>query len=865
MSRLVIRRAAGLHLGANNLGSVPEGAFSRLENCVLQAADTVEPRRGFELTAAYGPAGAVNAVVFFDGKTFAHHTDGLGWQRLGYDNGAAWVNYTGLFDAPDSDMVGTYRYTRPRFVRAARRLYVTTRFGVKRTDAFATEPERAGLQRPDVNWNRSFLTADANGPIAPDSAVAYRAMLVRLDVNGLEIQGPPSGRTVFRSPPGQTVATGNVSRISDEVSVTTATPHGLRAGETVTVAPGGDAGPSFVAGSFVVKAVLSPTVFLFDMPGADEVSTNGWTYGVAQARVDVQVTLPPETKAGDVLRLFRSEATETAADEPSDDVYLVAEFVVTAGEVTAGFATVSDSTPSGILGTSALAYFSPSDEGITETNERPPYGRELCVHDESLFVANLNEPQRVELRLIATGGTQGLTHGDSITLAKFGGAGAFSVQGFSGGTAGVAGSGHFVIFSGVNAFDDNEKTALSIVNAINEHASNDWVWASYVSGFDDLPGLISLELIESQYADHTLTFSVFSTDHPTAWVPEIGPVTGARSKGERRKARIRWSKLGKHEAFPPGNVLDAGDEDEEVLRLIPLGERVFVLKEHSLWVLSGGRPYRCDRVGGPISFIGPDAAAVLGGRIFALTSLGVVAISESGVELVGLPIEEATRAFTGTMLEHTKGQAFGVGDEGGGRYILALPAEGSEDVESRPTHAYVWNSIAGGWSHWPKPMHAGALSPYDGRLYIGATYPGGNRVARERKTLTRADYQDEAGEGLACVVKWQTQHMGAPELLKSLSEVKALFRRFEVEGALLRVETELSVGGVAQPISRRGYTTGEVFAGSLMPHNARVLPPREKGTAQYFDVSFEVEEAEALWKLQGLVLEYEFNEGRVPK
>jgi hypothetical protein len=864
VSRLLVKRAAGLHLGANNLGSIPEGAFKRLENCVLQAADTVECRRGFELAAAYGPAGVINAVTFFDGKTFAHHTDVGHAQKFGYDNGAAWVDYAGSYQTPDFDPFGTPPvFQRPRYATAQRRLYMTSRYGIKRTDAFATAPERSGLQRCDVSWNRTYLIADAAGPIGVNTAVAYRAMLVRKDVNGLELQGPPSGRTVLRNPSGQVVSTGNAVRTSNVVTVTTPLPHGLRTGDAFIVPIGGDAPPNFLAGSFVVTYVPSPTSFTYSQAGPDETSLAGLTYETGQARADVHVTLAPEARAGDILRLFRSENAPTAGDEPSDDVYLVSEFVLAAGDITTGYVVVSDLTPSGVLGTSALAYFSPSDEGLTETNERPPYGRELCVFDQSLFVANLNEPQRLELRLVATGGTFGLADGDEITFAKFGGAGSFMVKGYAGGDAGALGSGHFMLFTGGEVFDDNERTAISIVNAINEHASNDWVHASYVSGFDDLPGLISLELIQSTYADHSTTFSAFSTDHPTAWVPEIGPLTGARSKGERRKARIRWSKQGKPEAFPPGNYVDAGDDDEAVLRCIPLGERVFILKERSLWVLSGSRPYRCDQVGGPIAFIGADTAAILSGRIFAFTSLGVVAISESGVELVGLPIEEATRAFTGATLSHVKGHAFGCGDEGGGRYLLLLPEEGDDD--GRPTHAYVWNALANAWSHWPKPMNCAAVSPYTGKLHMGATYPSGNRIAVERKTLTRADYQDEAGEGIACVAQWQTFHMGAPELLKQVTEIKPLFRSFEVEAATLSVETEESVGGVAQTLSRRGYVTGEAFTGSALPYNGRLTPPREKGLAQYFDVWFSVDEAEALWKLQGLALEFEVQSGRAPK
>ncbi len=856
MSRLVIKRAAGLHLGANNLGSVPEGAFAKLENCVLQTADTVECRRGFEFIGDYGPGTSpIDSIVFFAGKTLAHYSE----DALGYDNGAGWTDIGGAYPPPASTL-----FRRPRYAYAQRRLYMTSEQGILRMDAFDATPERAGLGSPDVNWNRSFLIADANGPIASNTAVAYRSLVVRRDVNKLEIVGPPSGRAVFRRPLGQVVNIGNLSRQSGVSDVITNVPHGLRTGDTFEVLPGGDAPNTFYVGTYTVSNVPSPTSFSFLDPGPDETTVSGWTYTLGQARADLQITLPPDAKAGDLLRTYRSVATLTAADEPQDDLFLVSEIELESGDITAGYVAVSDKTPSGILGTSSLGYFSASAEKITQSNLRAPFGRELAFFDQNLWVGNLNEPQRLNVRLVATGGADGIGLGggpvpdESLTFTSPG-QDTFSVTASQEGEGGAPGSGDFIIFEGGDVFDDNEKTALSIVNAVNEHALNNWLKASYTSGFNDLPGLMSFEMTADSAASGEETFTVTTNEHPQAFVPLLTDVV---SSNERRKARVRWSKLGLSEAFPLENYLDVGDEDEELLRLVPLGERLYVLKEHSLWIISGGRPYRCDQVGGPIAFIGADTPAILGGRIFALTTLGVVAISESGIELIGLPIEEGTRTVTGDLLETTKAYAFGAGDEGGGRYILALPTE----EDSFPSHAYVWNALGGGWSEWPKVMHHAAVSPYDSKLYIAAGYgETGQRIARERKTLTRADYQDELGEGIPCVVQWQTQHMGAPEAQKQVSVLKLLFRRFEAMAATLSVETEKSRNPVSQPILRPAYETGEAFAGSLMPYNVRLTPPREKGIAVYFDVSFAIEEAQALWKLQGLHIEYEAYNEKEPR
>src|SRR6185436_1673869 len=70
---------------------------------------------------------------------------------------------------------------------------------------------------------------------------------------------------------------------------------------------------------------------------------------------------------------------------------------------------------------------------------------------------------------------------------------------------------------------------------------------------------------------------------------------------------------------------------------------LYVFKPDGVYVVSGSYPYRVDLLDGTCSLIAPDAVADCNGSLYALTSQGIVAITDSGARIVSLPIEAELR------------------------------------------------------------------------------------------------------------------------------------------------------------------------------------------------------------------------------
>jgi hypothetical protein len=125
-------------------------------------------------------------------------------------------------------------------------------------------------------------------------------------------------------------------------------------------------------------------------------NTNGYS-------VDVSLSyLIPDTITTDYFyQIYRSTGTATAADEPDDELQLVAQGIPTAGEIAAKTFTVIDSTPYSLM--RATIYTAPSQEGISNSNNEPPFAVDMDIFKGSAFYANILQKQKVTATLIAAG------------------------------------------------------------------------------------------------------------------------------------------------------------------------------------------------------------------------------------------------------------------------------------------------------------------------------------------------------------------------------------------------------------------------------------------------------------------------------
>lgn len=892
-----ITEVSGVWRSPNLLSETPAGAFARLENCIIRSKGVIEPRPALQTLVAFGQRQPKAVGIAYAAFSTA---SAIPIAHVGTDVAVGNITIQSNVSAPDEAI------KRMAFATAAERCYYTTSNGVQRYDLASRVP--AGGLRSTVSWTDSHAVAAANGPAVVNSAARFASLLVTVDARQREIVSAVYGSAVVLNPPAQTAIIGAVVRTGGNlVTVTTPTAHNFKVGDAVTLSPGE---ANFPAGTYVITSVPSALSFIYVDVGANTSSANAQTFQIGSAAYSVRVMLPDGATTSTIVRLFRSEVTASASILPSEDVRLVYEGKLDATDITNGYVTISDATPDVVLG--PIAYFSPSAETLTANNAVPPLASDLALFGNVLFYGRTREPHALTLRLLATGGSSGVTGGTTLTITR----GSSSLT-YTAGT-------NYVVYSGGSVALDNERTALGLVDIINLDGANTFVDAQYISGTDDAPGIIRLTA-----RDFGTTAFTVSCSRPLAFNPALQASAPASSTQLDAKARVYWAKPDLPDAVPPLNYADIGDTNEAVLRVIELRERLYVIKENSVWTVSGtyGR-YVFDRLDDTLSPVGADTFVVAAGQILGLATQGVVAISDTGIGLVGLPIQdeiEPLLAVGGSIppIYTTRRVAWGASCETDHIYLLGLPL-GQYDTTANVIWCY--STLAKAWMRWPGASSCGVNDPVLDSILMGDPVRNELRLAKygERafdetfnttifSVVASPEYTDlgfadassisvgdvifgtasaisatgiavaktgntvrvigggpwapgaaTVGVAFECVVESAPAFMSAPAVDKLLQEIQLLFKRANYRTMEVSVASDMSPQyRVTRIISVRGW--GEAAWGEFPwgqpsgPRNERLLAPQGSNRGQYFSVRLRIREA-TRWKLQGLSLQFDAND-----
>ncbi len=735
MSQSLDLKISGLHLFESELSDVPPGALSVADNIVINRPGVGEPRRGFDLMpGAFSDATyRANKVFFYKGQVLTHYDTNL----LSYNNGSAWTNYTGTFSPPSATI-------KARSAEANQNFYFTTASGVYKLDNYTSTPIASGSPK-GTDLQASLV--DSTNWLTNAYRVAYRLVFGYKDANNNLILGAPSPRESIKNTAGSSRA------VTVSASV-----------------------PAQIITAYNAGIVTS------------------WIY-----------------------QLYRSEMIDNTSSyiEPSEEMKLVYEGTVTAGQIAAGAISIADIVDDA-LRRGAVIYTAASQEGLTNGNEQPPLAKDIAVYKNVLFYGNTISRQRYFLTLLSVGGTNGLAHNDTVTLggvvytAKFAtetvasgyfatttlvttgtttntstsvtsvatttgiaigqtvsGTGiqaATTVAGISGTTvtlsaaATASNSGVTLTFTtGLSAAQAIHDTAVSLVRVINRYASST-VYGFYVSDPDTLPGKILLE----ERAIGGAAFVCISS-RATCWSPAL-PTSGSTqsSAADTYKNAVYYSKTSQPEAVPIGNYLYAGSANKNILRILPLRDSLFILKEDGVYRLSGedAGSFRVDLLDSTAILIAPESAVVLNNQIYALTTQGVVTITETGVQVVSRPIESTLLSLQGQDLTVLQNATFAVSYESERKYILFVLSVTGDTV---PTQAYVYNTFTNTWTRWPLSKTCGGVNPANDKLYLGAASTA--YVNIERKAFKYTDYVDYGFASTISAVSGRVLTMTSTDLI----------------------------------------------------------------------------------------------------
>ena len=388
-----------------------------------------------------------------------------------------------------------------------------------------------------------------------------------------------------------------------------------------------------------------------------------------------------------------------------------------------------------------------SGQGIIQANDRPPIATDIQLFRNSMFYANTKTLHRLSLNLLSSVGLDTYTFalGNSTIVRKY----VFQEYdsntdpnpSIANATGGIIGAD-----LGGSPAQNIDTTARNLVRIMNKDTPSP-VSVYYTSIDTALPGQFTLE--SKSLSDVTFYTCVSNVAISTKFNPElpaINPITTTSiqtsqifSDNEETPNRIYFSKANQPESVPIINYFDVGPKDKAIHRIVSLRDSLFVLKEDGVYIVTGSSApnFSVRLLDNTAPSLAPDSAAILNNKIYCLSIQGIIAISETGVEIVAIQIQNLIKEATKQGIDF-KNLAFGVGYDSDRSYHLWLPEKVTDTVA---TQCFRLNTYTEAWVRWTVQATCGIILPIEYKMYLGSG--DSNNILQERKNLDRTDYADK--------------------------------------------------------------------------------------------------------------------------
>lgn len=214
-------------------------------------------------------------------------------------------------------------------------------------------------------------------------------------------------------------------------------------------------------------------------------------------------------------------------------------------------------------------------------------------------------------------------------------------------------------------------------------------------------------------------------------------LTEVNSDNEVQPNVLFFSKYQEPEAVPIVNQIPIGPKDKQIVRILPLRESLFILKEDGVYRLTGEQGnFIVDLFDSSVTIGAPDSAVALNNQIYVLTDQDVTTISDTGASIISRPIENTIVKVTSSQFDFRL-TSFGVAYENDRSYLLWVPTISSDTVA---TQCFRYDSFTNNWTRYPISKVSGIVNPSDTKLYLGPADE--NFIEQERKNFDRTDYAD---------------------------------------------------------------------------------------------------------------------------
>lgn len=224
-----ILKAAGLYTSSNEVGSVPEGAMTEAKNVVIRSKDIVEPRRGFEtptLTTTF--TGGVRSLHHYGLNLYA--TGGAG----GVPDGTI-ARYTSVAETLDPLATALSAPTgglRVVSFEAQDCLYLTSSEGIRKIDSSTGDHKQAAVPKPLEIVSATVILGSGTLWLPSEYKAGYVFTFCIRDATNRLLEGEPSGITVAdNDDPTQAGHVALTLRLPQDIT----TSHFIRVYRTVAV------------------------------------------------------------------------------------------------------------------------------------------------------------------------------------------------------------------------------------------------------------------------------------------------------------------------------------------------------------------------------------------------------------------------------------------------------------------------------------------------------------------------------------------------------------------------------------------------------------------------------------------------------
>jgi hypothetical protein len=271
-----------------------------------------------------------------------------------------------------------------------------------------------------------------------------------------------------------------------------------------------------------------------------------------------------------------------------------------------------------------------------------------------------------------------------------------------------------------------------------------------ISGTNSTPNINGLWTI-SNVTSNTFTIPAIVTVAGTTGAA-ISTTAAEYTSNEVHPNRIYYSQVLQPEAVPLLNYIDVGAKDEQILRIFPLRDSLFILKADGLYRLSGQvAPWTVDLFDSATICIAPDSVDIVNNLVFAWCTTGIKMISEAGAQLITRPIDIEILQLASSNYPNFYTATFGVGYESDSSFEMWTVSETTDTIA---TICYRYSNLTQTWTTWAKTNTCGVINPTDDKMYLGAGDT--NYIEQERKSFDRTDYADRQ---IATVLESHTDYL----------------------------------------------------------------------------------------------------------